>query len=388
MLTFQHMPNENYAAAESSVEGGKCRIEFTPSPHRGIAAMWFLCRIACPENEVLPVRTIVRLKNIQGMLGGGAGLFLPVIRFGSGDWKRLPRGRRIVGPDSRIHLEWELETPPPGRFFDLAFSFPYEEAQLEKLLCDTGSYWNVDEIGVTGADHRMLRLSNRYGKKEEPDSGLYLLARQHAGEVSGSWVLDGILRRFAERRPAITVWCVPFADPDGIANGDYGKDSFPHDMNRAWGPYEYMRRETKIIGADLREWHSRILPEQSFVMDFHSPGAEETGVYAYCSDEEKKAFPSRRTVEILEQIGAALGTYSQTPFIKTKGYQKFSAWGNFASLSDFCLWTVPVPYASFETSYFEAGGRTLTPEHYQEIGSRIADEIQSVLVKDSSSARP
>ena len=378
MLTFQKNEDSNFAAEESSVQEGYCRIAFTPSPHDGIAKLWFHWVVRNESSEPLPPQTRIILKNLQGVLGAEDGSFQPVIRTDKSDWERLHCGVRSVLPDGRTQLEWIVKTPQRNGFLECALCYPYWMPELERMCQETGGYWVADEIGVTREERRILRLSNCYGNPERPERGLYLLARQHAGETPGSWVLDGLLRRLAERKAPFPVWCIPFADPDGIANGDYGKDSFPQDMNRSWGPFEFMRHETKVIGTDLREWRRRILPGESLVLDFHAPGADETGVYAYVSDESRK-HPFRWKIhDLLPRLDRAIAPCSQTPFLRTGGYKKYSAWGEFANLSEFCLWTLPLLFASIEISYWKAGGKVLTRKEYQNIGSRITDEIISI----------
>ena len=382
MLVFQKDGNSNFASAESSVENGICRIAFTPSPHNGIAELWFRCRIRNDGRETLPARTRIILKNIQGMLCCDSGRFVPVIRRDHSDWTRLGRGERRVLPDGRILLEWTTETPSPGGFLELAFCYPYDPEELKRMIAETSGYWKTDEIGVTRDDHPMIRLSNQYGDPAKPVPGLYLLARQHAAEVSGAWVLDGILRRLAEIRFELPVWCVPFADPDGVMRGDYGKDSFPQDMNRSWGPHALMRHETQVIAGDLRLWYQRIQPDRSFILDLHSPGADETGVYAFWSEKVRERKPAWKTESILSRIAAALAPYASTPFLRTSGYKPYSAWGSFSNLSEFCLETLSAPFASMETSYFEAGGKILDRSDYRKIGSAVADVLAVALTED------
>ena len=375
MLTFQKTADSNFAAEECSTENGFCRIAFTPSPHNGIAKSWFHWIVRNESIETLPPQTRIILKNLQGMLGAEEGRFQPVVRTDLSDWERLPGGVRRLLPDGRSQLEWVVETPRRHGFLECAFCYPYGMPELEQMCKETSGYWTENEIGVTGEGRKILRFSNCYGDPEQPERGLYLLARQHAGETPGSWVLDGLLRRLAERKAPFPVWSILFADPDGIANGDYGKDSFPHDMNRAWGPFEFMRHETKVIATDLREWRRRILPGESLVLDFHAPGVDETGVYAYVSDEARNLPFQWKPHELLQRIGKAISPCAQTPFLKTGGYKKYSAWGEFASLSEFCCWTLPLLSASIEISYWKAGGNVLTRTEYQKIGGRIADEI-------------
>ena len=115
------------------------------------------------------------------------------------------------------------------------------------MIQETGSFWRVDTIGVSQGGRPLLRLSNDYGRPKGERPGVFLMARQHSGEVSGAWVLDGVLRRFAELGEAAPlVWAIPLANIDSVEQGDYGKDNFPYDMNRAWGKLP-MRHETLVL---------------------------------------------------------------------------------------------------------------------------------------------
>ena len=140
MLEFLRDGNSNFAAAESDIENGICRIAFTPSPHNGIAKLWFRCRVRNAGGERLPEKTKIVLKNIQGMLCCDTGRFIPVIRRDHSDWVRLGRGTRIVLPDGRIQLEWITETPASGAFLELAFCYPYDPEELEQMMKETSGF--------------------------------------------------------------------------------------------------------------------------------------------------------------------------------------------------------------------------------------------------------
>src|SRR5690606_20700503 len=110
--------------------------------------------------------------------------------------------------------------------------------------------------------------------------GVYLIARQHSGETPGSWLLDGVVRYLSTPEGQqisrnMCVWAVPFADPDGVADGSYGKDQTPWDLNRAWGSPR--RPEINAIQRDVHRWARRCRPQA--IVDLHAPGYSERGFY-------------------------------------------------------------------------------------------------------------
>lgn len=64
---------------------------------------------------------------------------------------------------------------------------------------------------------------------------VFLTARHHACESTGSYVLEGVLDELSRHPlPDVTVFCVPFVDYDGVLDGDQGKGRAPHDHNREY----------------------------------------------------------------------------------------------------------------------------------------------------------
>lgn len=373
LLVRDDVPSSNVAVAEV-VE--KNKVMFAAAPHGGLARMWFHFQIFNNGQDPLPKTMSLILKHIQSMLGAGSGNFCPVIRYDDGKWERLPPGKIITRPDGHQTLEWQVKTPLPGKSLETAFCYPYGLNEFNTMLEDTGTYWKCDEIGVTGKGRSLFRLANSYGAESNCLPGVYLLARQHAGETSGAWVLDGALRSLAEMKVEFPVWCVPFVDMDGVIDGNYGKDSFPQDMNRSWGPHQPMRHEIMTVIRDLQIWKSRIIPEQSFIFDFHSPGANETGLYSFLFKEIPETAPFCKQ---LQDIGKALSPYSNENFVLRANYKPFSAWGNFQNLSEFAYHNLKVSAASFETSYYKAADKILTIDNYQEIGDIFARQIAKLV---------
>lgn len=211
------------------------------------------------------------------------------------------------------------------------------------MIQKTGSFWLVDTIGVSQGGRPLPRLSNDYGRPKGERPGVFLMARQYSGDVSGAWVLDGVLRRFAELGEAAPlVWAIPLANIDGVEQGDYGKDNFPYDMNRAWGK-PLMRHETLVLQQDMRRWMERCHPLVG--MDFHSPGASELDcIYAFVHASEKYPAVAERAAEWGTALKEALRPdFAAEKFTRSGDYN--SRW-NTPRFGGFCQEELRIPGVS------------------------------------------
>jgi len=367
------IPYGNVAAVESGVVDGNSHIAFTAAAHGGIERLWFCFRISNPAPQSLPPRTLLELKHVSTMLGGQPADCHPVIRYDGGEWKRLPAGEVANRPDGHFSLRWTVDTP--ATFAEVALCYPYGEPELRQLAAECGGYWKCDEIGVSQKGNPIRRLSNACGEPGNGRPGLYVISRQHAAEVSGAWVLDGFLRRLAElgdRAPL--VWCVPITNIDGVLAGDYGKNPYPHDLNRAWDASAPMRHETLLLMRDQSYWKERCHP--AAFLDFHSPGMLEDD--HYCFVPSAGAIPpglAEATERLARQVESALPDYAAANFIRRADYKPFGVWGGFANATEHAANALGIPGLSFETSYQRAHGKLLEPKDYREIGRLTADAV-------------
>jgi hypothetical protein len=265
------IPYGNVCDVSVTEREGMTEVSFAADPHGGPECLWFCFRLI----QVAPTTGFNRkirlvLKHSFNMLGGGNSLNMrPVIRRVETDWERLDAPLVEKLPDGRNLVAWVIDAPEP--FVDVAYCYPYGRSDVDTLLSETDGYWRADTIGVSQEGRPLIRLSNSYGEVDSNRPGLYLLARQHSGETSGSWVLDGFLRHTASLGDsAPLIWSVPLANIDGVERGDYGKDNFPYDLNRAWGTPP-MRHEVLVFQRDMQRWKERCRPVLG--IDFHAPGA-------------------------------------------------------------------------------------------------------------------
>ncbi len=354
-------------------------VSFSADPHGGPECLWFCFRLRRKGRaQSVPDELILRLAHTDNMLGCSAPANIrPVARVKGDDWVRLHAGTPRLLPDGRRCVDWIVK--PPKTYMDVAFCYPYGRQELETLQRDTGRFWRVVCIGVSQGGRPLMRWSSDYGEQGGMRPGLYLIARQHSGETPGSWMLDGFLRSIAALgKDSPLVWVVPFANVDGVEQGDYGKDNFPHDLNRAWGNPP-MRHETLVLQRDMQRWKKRCRPVLG--LDFHAPGGTESdGIYAYLPNPD--LFPERHkeAAAWAGLIAAALGpAYAAKSFARVARYA--SRWESPTAVA---YWSRSLGMCGLctETPYAMCGQSVLTRENYQEAGARMASAITERIAAD------
>jgi hypothetical protein len=294
----------------------------------------------------------------------------PVVRYNGGDWERLGAGEKHLMPDGRPLVSWTAKAP--ATFLDAAYCYPYGTADVAALVRDSDGYWHSGSIGSSQGGRPLTRLSNDPGKEGGSRPGLYLVSRQHSGETPGSWVLDGFLRHAtAHRDKAPLIWAVPLSNIDGVEGGDYGKDNFPYDLNRAWGSPP-MRHEVMAMINDIGRWKKRCAP--ALALDFHAPGASEgEGVYAYLPNPKLSPLEhseAHRWASVIQ--GALAPEYDNPNFAQDASYPERWETPTFTKY----FWDILVlPALTLEVPYAMAKGKVLRRDDYRDAGDRIAAAV-------------
>lgn len=370
------VPSGNVADVTVEERDGIATVGFTPHPHGEPEALWFHFRVVCEgaaEDSDCPLA--LELRHVDTVLGATRLSNLrPVIRRAGGDWERLLAPQALETPDGRRSARWQI--PSPGPSLEVALCYPYGLEEVEQLARDCGPGWNLDSIGVSQEGRPLLRLSNSYGAKGGQRPGLYLVARQHAGEVSASWVLDGFLRALAEMGDAAPiVWAVPLAHIDGVARGDHGKDGPPHDLNRSWGR-PALRHEVLAMQQDLLRWQYRCRP--ALCLDFHAQGASEAaGLYALLLSPDRRLDLHLDLVRWSDVLEASVGeSLAAQPFARVPDWPSRETTPSFPT---FVRAEIGAPALTVSAPYAMARERILTREAYREAGARMARRIADLL---------
>ncbi|MEA5015596.1 MAG: M14 family zinc carboxypeptidase [Candidatus Limiplasma sp.] len=236
-------------------------------------SLWFYFRIRNGQGQRL---TLVQ-KGLERVLGvresRGYQPVVPVWRDGEeAAWQRVDESA-IAYTQEPLAFQFEIAPTQPVCY--VAFCFPYLLRDWEAFAATLPrEYVYCAQAGLTKAG----RPFNRYlirSPRHKPEHLLVVTARQHAGEVSGSYVLEGLLRRLTDGSPemesllAKAALCVfPLMDLDCVQEGRYGKDQAPYDFNRDWR-YEPFHPEIAGVYSQLEELCAQYRLWWAF--DLHAP---------------------------------------------------------------------------------------------------------------------
>ncbi len=364
---LSRFPGANATCIDMDERSDPIEIRFSPDPSGGREALWFHLRIVAKAGEPAGDRKIRLTWLFADHVPGGdrAPHCVPVYTTPGRPWSRLKQGEETRAPNGTRHLSWLIPYPDPE--MDVAFCFPYPPSELQRLVERSKDFWSVSSIGVTAGGRDLLRLANEEGKAGGKQPGIYLVARQYPGESPGSWVLDGFLRQWSQnRRGGYIVAAVPFADPDGVRHGVYGRNGTADDMDADWPP-QSGRREHALIARDLTRWTERCNP--ILLLDVQAtPGAwEHEGVYAATATSENRASAGEETkwCNVLEH--ELKNEWARNPFSEHD-----------PSVSSLIAWAgreLGIPSLRLHIPYTSVHGNILTTKNYRDIGQKIAQAV-------------
>jgi hypothetical protein len=270
MKATSHFPGGNGVILSIDEHEGAQLVRFIAEPRNSAESLYWRIKFSTSPGKAVLLRWC-QTQNCLGM--GKAEDARPVWRNGHGEWQRAASVQIIPEGLGASALQFSLTTTSGSG--EAAFIYPYEEEHLAAAL-KANPHWTRHVIGVSGQGRVLEALSlGAFPAKR----GIFLTARQHCNENSGAWTLDGFIRA-AEEQPNFGIIAIPSVDPDGAVLGDYGKDKFPQDFNRAWGNSTAMRPETLAIRRLMQRWHRA--EARPLAIDLHSPGgAESTGPYFF-----------------------------------------------------------------------------------------------------------
>ena len=368
-------------------EPGQWVVEFMSEPRNSPERLWF--NLECTGAGGSKVRFV--WLNAHLCLGIGSaeamGNVRPVVRLDKGDWQRV---NEVQVHDRALGGHFlSFTTPTHCRRVQAAFCYPYGTDDLKATLKRTRGFWDVEAIGPTGKGRELLRLHAAADKRRPGRPGVYIVARQHSGEVPGSWVLDGILGAVAAenrsgRLRRIEWWAVPFVDLDGAVEGNYGKDCFPIDFNRAWADMP-MRPEVGAIQQDMRYFADG--RTRRLVLDLHGPGGGETRVYMMhprrnrpkAQREAAQSLQECICAQIPEQPPERLGVIPDYG-IRWDLRHNLSSWA-WDGLNRTLAVTIETAYQPMND------GEWSDRDDYQEIGRRIAQAATAWLLEGQTRRR-
>ena len=330
---------------DAGYPGGNARIlsrdgdTFTLAPDlRDTKGWWFYFNFRLRGPAVQPATIRFADADPIGMRG-------PAMSSDGGrTWQWL--GREAVRKSGKKGSSFSAVVPAGAQEARYAFAPTYLESHLREWLAarQANPALQVSELcrSRKGRGVELLRAGCLDPAKAR---GVVLLtARHHACESMASYALEGLLtavladdetgRRWRERWQVIAL---PFADKDGVEEGDQGKNRAPHDHCRdyndkplypevaAWMKLGDSLKQRVVFSLDMHcpylrgDWHDRV----------HFVGSS-----AVAAAEKEKAF-----VQVLERVRRG-----PLPFRAEDGY-----------LPQGVAWNTPAGFAAGRPNFYWAG---------------------------------
>lgn len=157
--------------------------------------------------------------------------------FDGGRWRRIDTASSDFDEDGARSIVWSH--PSGVREARFALWEPYTALRRRRTLARMRRAHGVATSALvrTLDGEALAAVCVRGGPKR-----LWVIARQHAGEVMAEWFAEGLLERLTNGadpearalRAEATVWVVPCVNVDGAARGHHRVNAAGVDLNRAW----------------------------------------------------------------------------------------------------------------------------------------------------------
>ena len=186
---------------------------------------WFYFEIHVQHRTAVSVDILVDDTSFDGWTGAR-----PFVQIHDGKWHRHAASLE----NGRLRMMLDL-TPGIAR---VAYFQPYSYEKHRSFIraISTMRGVSVAPIGRSKEGREIDLVEIRKGRG--PVKTIWTTARQHPGEVMGSWWMEGFLSEaIATQRDLdfqLKILAVPMLNPDGVFHGNIRTNAVGVDLNRAW----------------------------------------------------------------------------------------------------------------------------------------------------------
>ena len=272
-----------------------------------------------------------------------------------------------------------------------SFGMTYTEANLKKFIGRIGANNSLKEEILCQSRKGRAVEKLRVGKVEgEPRFRVLITCRNHCCEMMTSYVAEGLIEAALANdkdgkwfRKNVELLLIPFADKDGVEDGDQGKHRRPRDHNRDYDA-KAIYPETKTIQDFVPKWSAGKL---RLAIDLHCPairGDMNEVIYLVGSQLPEIWKEQERFGKLLEQVQSGPLVYHATnnlPF-----GTKWNAPDNFKQGTSAARWAAGLPGVKLATTiefpYANASGREVNAASARLFGHDLARTIREYLSRN------
>ncbi len=298
------------------------------------------------------------------------------------DWERLTDYSYAAGTGTYTFTQtFPCDSAQIATFFPFSYGYMHDYVDFVST-----SQWATETVlgqSEQGRDIDLLTISNTAipaGDKTD----IYIISRQHSGEIASSHMLEGMIDflisgdPFAQIMRDNFIWhIVPMVNPDGVYEGNSRATSLLRDPNRDWHPLNTESVEIDIVRQHLAsthaangiemfiDWHSQMSDDRWYNFVYSPPGNTFFDTLSYWTDfDSQEALGTSCGVDACTargyatlELGLSMFVFEPTPHLDTWTIESLQQEG------------VNVAYAIAEQ--FEASGGSLL------VDSGFEDSIDS-----------
>lgn len=200
----------------------------------------------------------------------------------------------VAGPTSATRTTFTFTHTVASNDERIAFHYPYSWSDVRARLDAWDDHPGVQRttIGtsVQGRPIEMLRITDAAMPAAEKHL-FWFTARQHAGEVTGSFMVEALIDEIladtpvghALRRHAV-IYLVPMVNPDGVVAGNYRDNAAGVNLNRVWDTTADADSSPEVLAvANAIDASLRGRLRYDFYGDFHGTSGPQAH-FAFHSD--------------------------------------------------------------------------------------------------------
>lgn len=277
----------------------------------------------------------------------------------------------------------------------IAYCYPHTHSRVVSCIASWESHPDVAHsvVGqsVQGRDIDLLTITADPDAPHPDRLGFWIIVREHAAEVTGSWMLEGFMDfmlsddpRAESLRDRSVTNVIPMINPDGVAIGNYRDNAMGVNLNVVWGhPASSECTEVAAVTDAIGAWVDEGNSFDLFV-SLHSASAVTFNWAYHPSDDihpplaaDPEGYPSelKRFLDIVEANApdflASEGVSGSTRADVSRQWAMF----NYGVLSLLFEGT----YA--HTTYGPHAGEVMTPERHRAIGRALGIAMHDYFIE-------
>ena len=224
--------------------------------------LWFYFEVQSSE----PISPQFVIENHSNAHQHGWATYSPVFSLDGKSWEKLESNLSNLKPSlfdvmvAKLYhrnIGFRFQTPFSAKHFWVAYSYPYTESTLNNYIdyIKSNPRVSLSEIGhgEQGRAIKKITIDSSNTTDKSLSRAIWIVAREHPGETPNSYALEGIISKLLDNPelfPNTVFHIIPLVNIDGIASGQYYRNTNGVDLAKDWDVFK--SAELQSIISNMR----------------------------------------------------------------------------------------------------------------------------------------